>query len=418
MKLVFFAPGSRGDVQPYLALGHRLLQRGHTVRVVTSLDFADLIEEYGLEAHLVEIDVRRAIQQQAASIEGGGLLASFRAMAELGKRASRELAEKGLKACEGADALIAGFGGLSLATGISERTGVPLIRAYNVPLTPTASSPGALFPNWPSWLPRRLSHFLTRQLLWQASRFASADARRTVLGVGPDPWSPPFEDGGRPVLYGLSDAVLPRPEEWDGVAVNTGFWFADDPPGFEPSPALVDFLASGSAPIYVGFGSMSSEAPAETTRIVLEAIARSGQRAVLHTGWAGLGELSLPTDVHRVESVPHGWLFPRVRAVVHHGGAGTTAAGWRAGVPTVVVPFHGDQPFWASLVAARGLGPAPVPRRKLTAARLADAIVAALAPAIVERAREVGERLRAEDGAGVGADWIEALASGRSRPER
>ena len=415
MKLTFFAPGSRGDVQPYLALGHRLQQRGHAVRVVTSLDFADLIAEYGLDAHLVDIDVQRAIREQAASIEGGGLIASFRAMAELAKRASRQLAERGLEACEGSDAMIAGFGGLSLATGIAEATGVPLIRAYNVPLLPTSAFPGALFPRWPRWLPAGLSHTLTRHMLWQASRFASADARREILGVGPAPWSPPFEDPDRPVLYGVPDALVPRPVDWDDRVVNTGFWYADDPPGFAPSPELAAFLAAGPPPIYVGFGSMSSEAPAETTRIVLDAIARSGQRAVLHAGWADLGDLSLPDSVMRVGSVPHGWLFPRCSAVVHHGGAGTTAAGLRAGVPSVIVPFHGDQPFWASLVAARGLGPAPVPRRRLTAERLAHAITAALDPAIVARARSVGERLRAEDGTGVGANWIEALASGRKR---
>jgi UDP:flavonoid glycosyltransferase YjiC (YdhE family) len=202
-----------------------------------------------------------------------------------------------------------------------------------------------------------------------------------------------------PVLYGYSPAVIPRPPDWGEDVHVTGYWFLDAVDDWTPAPELVAFLEGDPPPIYVGFGSMSSRNPEETANIVFQALAQSGQRAVVLSGWGGLQPERIPDSVFMVESVPFSWLFPRMAAVVHHGGAGTTAAGLRAGVPSLVVPFFGDQPYWGQRVADLGAGPKPIPRKRLTADRLAEAISQAVTDeAICQRAAELGARIRAEDG--------------------
>jgi len=203
------------------------------------------------------------------------------------------------------------------------------------------------------------------------------------------------------MLYCYSPAVVPRPPDWSEHAHVTGYWFLDHLPDWQPPHDLVDFLESGPPPVYVGFGSMTSRDPEKTSRIVLDALRQSGQRGVIATGWGGLSQSGLPGEVFVTEAVPHDWLFPRMAAVAHHGGAGTTGAGLRAGVPSIIIPVTDDQPFWGRRVNALGAGPAPIPRKRLTAERLAHAIsVAVTDDSIRKRAAELGETIRAEDGVG------------------
>jgi sterol 3beta-glucosyltransferase len=177
--------------------------------------------------------------------------------------------------------------------------------------------------------------------------------------------------------------------------------------GWAPPPELTAFLEAGDPPVYIGFGSMAGRRPQELASLAIEALAHSGQRGLLLTGWGGLRPESVPANVLVVPSAPHSWLFPRMAAVVHHGGAGTTAEGLRAGVPTVVVPFVLDQPFWGARIKALGLGPQPIPRKSLTAERLADAITVAVTDAgIRQRAQAVGLAVRGEDGVGGAVELV------------
>jgi len=416
LTVVLIAPGSRGDVQPFIALGQGLRAAGHTVRLVTNLEFEALVASYGLELWPVDVNVQAALQgaDASAAIERGGVLTSFRKLAQLAREGARKLVTVGNDAARGADVLVSGFGGILTGEALAERHGLPHVQAYNVPLTDTAEFPGALLPGmsvWPKNVVHRLSHALTRQVVWQTARSAGNPARTELLGLGPAPlFASRRTFGSGHILYGFSPAFLPRPADWSDNIRVTGFWFVDEPAGWLPDRALLDFLEAGAPPVYIGFGSMSSEHPAELMRLILDALAIHGRRAVVHSGWAGLASATLPANVLTVGSLPHAWLFPRVSAIVHHGGAGTTAAAVRAGKPAVVVPFHGDQPFWARLAHQRGVATAPLPRRELTAQRLAEAIEHAVGDVALRRtAADLGARVGAEDGVSAAVAVIEAV---------
>jgi sterol 3beta-glucosyltransferase len=184
----------------------------------------------------------------------------------------------------------------------------------------------------------------------------------------------------------------------------------DEATDWTPPAALSKFLASGTPPVYIGFGSMGSRNPAETANLVLAALDRAGQRGILVSGWGGLSQAHLPDAVHMMESVSHSWLFPRVAAAVHHGGAGTTAAGLRAGVPSIVVPFFGDQLFWGQRVEKLGVGTAPIPRKKLTVENLARAIDQTVTdPVMRQQAANLGAKIQAEDGITNAVRIIESI---------
>lgn len=414
MRATILAPGSRGDVQPYVALGQALQALGHDCTIVTTRDHEPLVRVYGLRVATIPVNVAEELQRVEASrsVEGGGVISSFRQFAAIAKRSASSLAEVGLDACRGADVLVTNFSTALVAGGISKKLGVPVLQAFNVPITTTSAFPGALFPSLDfGGLSRRLGHRLTRAALWLTARASANEACVEVLGARPAPLLPGAYAGllPGPVLYGFSDAFLPRPPDWGSDVHVTGFWFVEEPSTFTPPADLARFLDEGPPPVCVGFGSMSIEKPEEVSAMVLEAARTARVRLVLLSGWAGLKPGMLSQDVIALSGVPHSWLYPRCQAVVHHGGAGTTAAAVRAGVPAVVVPFHGDQPFWASRVRKLGIGPAAFSRRRLTARRLAEAIeIAVTSDSLRERAAEIGRLVRAEHGAVRAATAIAA----------
>ena len=418
MRIALLASGSRGDVQPYVALGKGLQQAGHEVRLVTHRDFETLARSHGLEFWPVAGNVQEIAQSQEmrSRIEGGNFLSLMALMAREAERGAVGLAEGGLAACRGVDLVLGGLGGAFVGLALAEKLGLKLVQAYYTPFTPTRAFPSFLVPRLPPWLGglfNRLSHHLARQVMWQSLRRADRVARQRVLDLPPAPfWGPYNAEPIRhtPVLYGYSPSVLPPPPDWDRSIHVTGYWFLDPEGAWTPPPALVEFLQAGPPPVYVGFGSMSQRKPEETARLVLQALAQTDQRAILLSGWSGLQKTDVPDSVLVIDAIPHSWLFPRVAAVVHHGGAGTTAAGLRAGVPSVIVPFFGDQPFWGQRVAQLGVGPAPIPRRELTVERLAGAIHEAVTdPAMRGRAASLGATIRAEDGIARAIDVIEQL---------
>lgn len=414
MNITLIALGSRGDVQPYVALGLGLRRAGHTVRLASHDTFHALVTGAGLEFAPMRGNVQEVVNspEMRAALASGNMLAINRVSARATQQGALLWAEDGLIAARDADLLMAGMGGMNVAQALSEKLRVPLVEAHVVPFHPTRAFPGAIFPPGTARLggwANRLSHVLTRQVMWQMFRAADTRARREVLGLSPAPLLGPRPLRPLPTLHGISPAVLPRPADWDAAQHLTGYWFLPQE-AWTPPPALEAFLNSGPPPVSIGFGSMTTPDPQATTRAVVAALARSGQRAVLLSGWGGLSAADVPDTVFVTDSVPHDWLFPRVAAAVHHGGAGTTAAGLAAGVPNVVVPFFGDQPFWGDRVQRLGVGPAPVPRRALNERTLADALTRAVTDAgMRDRAAALGARIRAEDGVARAAEVVSGL---------
>jgi sterol 3beta-glucosyltransferase len=312
---------------------------------------------------------------------------------------------------EGSDLVLGGTGGISGGFAIAQSRRIPILQAYVFPFMPTHEFASPLFPALPSvgvlnWL----SFQALRQMLWQTSKAVDA-ATRQLLKLPKGSFWGPFAQLQRdrvPALYGYSQYVVPRPYDWPENHQVSGYWVLDTPDDWEPPSDLVDFLNAGDPPVYIGFGSMVSRSAEKDGQIALEALAKAGQRGVVATGWGGLKVADLPDSVHLIASIPHSWLFPRMAAVVHHGGAGTTAAGLRAGVPSVIIPFMGDQVFWGRRVADLGVGTSPIPKKQLTTDRLVQAIQEMVSNTkIVEKARGLGEKIRAEDGVANLVEFVE-----------
>ncbi|NJL40668.1 MAG: glycosyltransferase family 1 protein [Leptolyngbyaceae cyanobacterium SM1_4_3] len=406
MRILIIAMGSRGDVQPYVALGKGLKAAGHSVRLATHENFELLVNSHGLEFYLLKGNVQAFLEdpENRQLLESGNFLAINARAAKASQRAAIDWAEGGLVASRGVDLLVAGVGGLFLGVALAEKLKIPLLQAYIFPFTPTRAFPAVLFPQSISNLGgavNRLSHHVFRQIMWQGSRTGDRLARQQVLDLPTAPKWGAYHSvhlQRYPILYGLSPSVIAQPSDWQNTHI-TGYWFLDESPDWTPPLALLEFLQSGSPPVFIGFGSMVNRNPEETADLVLQAIALTGQRAILQSGWSGLSKGNLPDTVLMVDAIPHSWLFPRVAAVVHHGGVGTTSAGLRAGIPTIVIPFFGDQPFWGQRVAELGVGTDPIPRKQLTAERLAEAIHKAVSDrAMHQRSTDLGARIQAEDG--------------------
>jgi sterol 3beta-glucosyltransferase len=405
MQVTIIAPGSRGDVQPYVALGKGLKEAGHTVRVLASQDFQNLVSAYGLDFFDMGGSMQTVAQSMQGLLEQGNFLKILSSMGDAAQRLVSQASRSGLVACQGSDLIIGGLGGLFVGLALSEKLGIPFVQAFYFPFTPTREFPNALVPlpqtRLPSWA-NSLSHRLAQQMMWQNYRTADTKARRQVLQMAPAPFWGPFASLHRQeqtILYGYSPQVLPPPKDWDDFIHVTGYWFLEPRAGWKPPIDLVNFLQSGPPPVYIGFGSMVNSKPEETANLVLQALARTGQRGVLSSGWGGLKKEDLPETVFMIGSIPFSWLFPQMAAVVHHGGAGTTSMGLWAGIPSIVTPFMGDQPFWGQRVYELGVGPKPIPRQRLTVGRLAESIRCAVSDtAMRKRAACLGECIRAENG--------------------
>ena len=407
MRIAIIASGSRGDVEPYIALGKGLKNAGHGVRFVAHENFGTLVKAHGVEFWPIEGNAQDVAQSQEMRdlLDKGNFLAILSKMGKEAQVNALAFARGGLAACDGVELIIAGLGGMFIGVALAEKLDLQFMPAHYVPFSPTRAYPNALFPQMPAFLNgtlNRLSYRLAQQMMWQGFRSADTVARQQVLGLPKAPFWGPFGSDRvkqNPILYCYSPAVLPPPADWDERMHVTGYWFLDPVDEWTPPADLLEFLQAGSPPIFIGFGSMSPRNPEAMTQVIVQALARTQQRAIILSGWGGLRAANVPDTVFTLDSIPFSWLFPRVAAVVHHGGAGTTAAGLRAGVPSIIVPFFADQPFWGQRVMDLGVGPAPIPRKKLTAERLAQAIQTAVTDQTLrERAADLGAKIRAEDG--------------------
>lgn len=421
MRIAIPTTGSRGDVQPYVALGAGLKARGHEVCLATHSNFEKLVRSHGLDFYPLEKDGQAL---QASDIgdrmlqSGGNGLAFLREFTRLRRPLLHDLVHNCWRACQGADVILVSSSEFLLADAVAEKERLPVVWTSVMPLAPTRHRESCLFPAWPRWLPgtsvyNLLTHGLTGWGMWLLLRSAMNRARREVLGLRPVPLYGPVASfiAPRLCLDGYSAFVAPAPTDWGAGHHITGYWFLEADPAWQPSQALSDFLAAGRPPICIGFGSMHDRDASRVTDVIMNALERSGQRGVLISGWGGLEKKTASDRVLVLKEAPHSWLFPRMAAVVHHGGAGTTAAALRAGVPSLVVPFMADQPFWGRRVHALGVGPKPIFHHRLDVDNLTSSIRQMFDDhEMRQRVADLGERIRAEDGIGRAVDLLEQFA--------
>ena len=388
-------------------------------RLVTHDLFEPLARQHGIEFYPIQSNPIALLHSPAGRAwvaSGQNPIPLITNMVKLGKAAFAELTAEAEPALTGSDGVIYSLFGVA-AYHIAEKMGIPSMMAHLQPIMGRNSDfPAAGSPTWPTHIPglaplyNRFSYRFVEQVLWQPYRRMIQTWRTEQLELPPEPFFGPYNRllaGRHPVLYAYSEAVTPRPTSWPAWYCQTGYWYLPPPAlthtshtsGWKPPADLVAFIEQGSRPIYIGFGSMVDENSQGLTDLIINATRMAGVRAVLHTGWAGLSQKERPDHLFFCDSLPHDWLFPQMGAVVHHGGAGTTAAGLKAGVPNIVVPFFADQFYWGDRVTALGCGPAPLPRKKLTAKKLADAIVTTQKSEVMQaKAADIGSKLQKEDG--------------------
>ncbi|OGO13253.1 MAG: hypothetical protein A2Y93_05280 [Chloroflexi bacterium RBG_13_68_17] len=417
-RIAILTYGTRGDVEPFVALAAGLQRAGFQPRLAAPAAFASLAEAYGIPFQPLPGDLTslaREIVTQAGTNWPKMIVTLSRFIAPLAARAYRLVIEL----ASDADLIVHSFLMTRAGTEIAERQGIPSVSAQFFPVfAPTSSFPAVVFPDLPlGGGYRRLTHSIVTQVFWRGGDLLYRHARKEdpglpVLGVWPFASS---KSSRPPILFAFSRHVVPPAPEWAGIAEVTGYWPLSAPPGWSPPIELERFLDEGVPPVYIGLGSGGLAEGGAWIDSASAALEQVGARGILDIGPGQTPAGRLPPSTIAVGGIPHAWLFPRMAAVVHHGGAGTTGAGLTAGRPTVVVPTASDQPFWGRRVHALSAGPAPIPVRALSAGRLARAISIATSDAGMKtRAADLGRLLGTEDGVGAAVDQI-AGALGKRR---
>ncbi|MFQ6550448.1 glycosyltransferase [Aestuariibius sp. 2305UL40-4] len=420
MNILVLTYGTRGDVQPFVALSRGLQQGGHAVTLASAKRFQALVQAHGVAFEPLGDELLNIIdtQQGRRAMEGAlGFWGILKANLKLLRRV-KPLQVALVEDCwtvagKVRPDLILFHPKAFAAYALSDRLKVPLIMALLAPMiVPSRETPHLGFPKLKlgRWY-NRLTHGSV-QLLMRLPAGRILNTWRRQHGLEPKPLEL-FRDGtgaSIPVVAGYSGSVVDTPGDWPANSAVTGYWFLESETS-ETLPEEVEmFLRDGNPPVCFGFGSMVGSDPSRLRDVVLNALKRTGQRGLIISGWGGLSIGPTPEGVLEVPSAPHDLLFPRVAAVVHHGGAGTTAAALRAGKPQVVVPFMGDQPFWSKRMQALEVAPAPLFQKDLTASNLADAINRVVSEtAFRSKAQTLGETIRSEKGVHHAVAFIESV---------
>ncbi|XP_071937659.1 sterol 3-beta-glucosyltransferase UGT80A2 isoform X3 [Coffea arabica] len=418
--------GTRGDVQPFIAIGKKLQDYGHRVRLATHSNFKEFVLTSGLEFYPLGGDPKVLAGYM---VKNKGFLPSGPSEIPIQRNQIKEIINSLLPACKEpdvdtgipfkADAIIANPPAYG-HTHVAEALKVPLHIFFTMPWTPTSEFPHPLSRvKQPAGY--RLSYQIVDSLIWLGIRDMINDARKKKLKLRPVTYLSGSQGSESDIPHGYiwSPHLVPKPKDWGQKVDVVGFCFLDLASNYQPPEPLVNWLNAGPKPIYIGFGSLPVQEPEKMTQIIVEALEKTGQRGIINKGWGGLGNLAEPKDfIYLLDNVPHDWLFLQCAAVVHHGGAGTTAAGLKAACPTTVVPFFGDQPFWGERVHARGVGPPPIPVDEFTLPKLVYAINFMLDAEVKERAVELAKAMEDEDGVtGAVRAFLKHLPRKKMEPE-
>ena len=417
LSIVMMIVGSRGDVQPFIPIGRRLAER-HRVRIATHREFRSMVEHAGLEFYPLGGDPHALMEYIVKT--GGRIVPAHldQIVEDVPKKREMiaEILESTWRACTEADPEWPGapafqadlivanppsYGHIHCAEALH----IPLHMIFTMPWSATAAvphpfagiEPGADHPVW-----NFLSYGVVDVLVWSGIADLVNSFRKKTLKLPPIALSDGpslLDDNEVPYTYLWPHSLIPKPADWGPHIDLANFTFYDQAQTYEPPRALLDFLAAGEAPIYVGFGSVVVEDPAALRRTIFTALDKAGARGIVSDGWGHLAGEAPPPNVFLIGDAPHDWLFARCRAVCHHGGAGTTAAGLRAGLPTVVVPFFGDQFFWGRVIADARAGPEPIPIQSLNSDALAAAFEFCRRGEVRGGAAALGTAVRETDGA-------------------
>lgn len=400
MKLLIVTYGTEGDTRPLAALGHALMQAGHEVELLGDASTLGIAHALGVPARALAGDIRATIAAD------GAMRHITRNLARLKIAHSGEWLRQTIDAGRGCDAVI--VSGLAAFIGLSaaEALRVPAIGAMLIPISPTSAFASPFLPFTPPRLFNRASHTLFGQLSWRLFRKAT-NAARAQAGLPPRRtlWT------DHPMLYGVSPTLVPRPADWPDNAHVCGQWIPPLATAFTPPDDLRAFLDAGEPPVYVGFGSMAGFDNVRLVDAVVGAI--GARRALFNAGWSGIDPTRLPANVHAIGHVPHDWLLPRCALAIHHGGSGTTHSACRAGIPSVIVPFAGDQFFWNARLREAGVMRHALKGASITAPALRDAVAYAGTETARRSASALGRTMRDEDGCATAVQLVERYAAPR-----
>ncbi|KAJ6709181.1 STEROL 3-BETA-GLUCOSYLTRANSFERASE [Salix koriyanagi] len=412
LKVAMLVVGTRGDVQPFLAIAKRLQEFGHRVRLATHTNFRDFVRSAGVDFYPLGGDPRVLAGYMARN---KGFIPSAPGEISIQRKQLKAIIESLLAACTEPDmetgvpfkaqAIIANPPAYGHAH-VAEALGVPIHIFFTMPWTPTYEFPHPLA-RVPQSAGYWLSYIVVDLLIWWGIRGYINEFRKRKLKLPPIAYLSMYHGSisHLPTGYMWSPHLVPKPSDWGPLVDVVGYCFLNLGSKYEPKEEFVQWIQKGKEPIYIGFGSMPLEDPKNTMDIILEALKETGQRGIVDRGWGDLGNfMEVPDSVFLLKDCPHDWLFPQCAAVVHHGGAGTTATGLRAGCPTTIVPFFGDQFFWGDRLHKKELGPAPIPIAKLSVESLSNAIRFMLEPEVKSRAMELAKLIENEDGVAAAVD--------------
>lgn len=399
------------------------MSAGHDVCIATHFPYEEFVRSYGLGFHGVAGDPESDMERLAGDREGvGAVRFALRNRSNLEGVVDKML-EDYLSACRGADGVVYTYPGF-LGYVVARELELPSVGAFVEAIaTPTRELRSALMPEVPSPLRggylegvyNRVSHVAAGQLFWQFARAPTNRVLYARLCKGALPFRGPFKTAAeeeQPMVFGFSPSVLGAPADWPKHLAVSGFWYLDDLGGWSPPGELVRFLEDGPSPVSIGLGSIVESEGGRTLAQAIEGVRSAGYRAVVVGGWSGATAIQDADDVFVVDEIPYSWLFGRVAAAVHHGGAGTTASCLRAGVPQVALPRFHSQPFWASCVERLGVG-VRLDQSDVSAKALGELVArAAEDPGIRRRSREISTKVSSEDGVGRAAAFIRDALQG------
>ena len=412
MKITILTYGSRGDVQPFLPLSVGLMARGHSVKLAAPHRFKELVEGCGIQfVPLAGEPEELSRQLNNAGFNPVKMIRDFmRHAIEIGADVLRQVEE----ACRGADLIIHTFAHAVGAHTLAREMNIPDIHIQTFPMfTPTGDYPNVTLPDFRLRTVNRFTHLVSQKIAWWVSVFGYEQVRRQA-GLPKQKLYFPFDDDPLcpppPILCAWSSSVLPPSSDWKSNVHVTGYFFFELDNSYQPPIELESFLKAGEPPVCISFGSMVNRDAEKIDRVVRDALMGTGQRGIVLSGWSKAYHPA-SNDLLYFEAVPHDWLLPHCKMIIHHGGAGTTSAGLRSGIPSIVVPFTADQPFWGRRVHAIGAGPKPILVRNLSVKNLTCAILAAEDESLRNRAQVIGQGIRSEAGVHRAIDVIESHTS-------